>query len=60
MDVRRFFDSKLSLVPQLSQQSLLEVKFDRYLPEVVRHLIQVPNTIQTAHSKYSLSRLFNT
>lgn len=60
MDVRRFFDPKLSLVPQLSQQSLLEVKFDRYLPEVVRHLIQVPNTIQTAHSKYSLSSLFNT
>jgi len=60
LDVRRFFDPDLSLVPQLSQQCLLEVKFDRYLPEVVRHLIQVPNTIQTAHSKYSLSRLFNT
>jgi len=60
LDVRRFFDPDLSLVPQLSQQCLLEVKFDRYLPEIVRHLIQVPNTIQIAHSKYSLSRLFNT
>ena len=60
LDVRRFFDPSLVMVPQLSQQCLLEVKFDRYLPEVVRALIQVPNTQQTAHSKYSLSRLFNT
>jgi len=60
LDVRRFFDPQLIMAPQLTQQSLLEIKFDRYLPEVVRHLIQVPNTIQTAHSKYSSSRLFNT
>jgi len=60
LDVRRFFDPNLVMVPQLSQQCLLEVKFDRYLPEVVRALIQVPNTTQTAHSKYSISRLFNT
>jgi len=60
LDVRRFFDPDLRMVPQLSQQCLLEVKFDRYLPEIVRALIQVPSTTQTAHSKYSLSRLFNT
>lgn len=60
LDVRRFFDPTLVLVPQLSQQALLEVKFDRYLPEVVRALIQIPSTTQTAHSKYSISRLFNT
>jgi len=60
LDVKRFFDPDLNLVPQLSQQCLLEVKYDRYLPDIVRALIQVPNTIQTAHSKYSLSRLFNT
>ncbi len=60
LEVRRFFDPDLKLVPQLTQQCLLEVKFDRYLPEVVRALIQVPSTIQTAHSKYSISRLFNT
>lgn len=60
LDVKRFFDPTLTMVPQLSQQCLLEVKFDRYLPEVVRALIQVPDTIQTAHSKYSISRLFNT
>lgn len=60
LEVRRFFDPDLKLVPQLTRQCLLEVKFDRYLPEVVRVLIQVPSTIQTAHSKYSISRLFNT
>lgn len=60
LEVRRFFDPELRMVPQLTQQCLLEVKFDRYLPEVVRALIQVPSTTQTAHSKYSISRLFNT
>lgn len=60
LDVKRFFDPTLTMVPQLSQQCLLEIKYDRYLPEIVRALVQVPNTIQTAHSKYSISRLFNT
>ena len=60
LDVRRFFDPTLVMVPQLAQQCLLEVKFDRILPEVVRTIIQVPGTTQTAHSKYSISRLFNT
>lgn len=55
-DVLRFFDPSIPLVPQ-TRDCLMEVKFDHVLPDLVRDVIQTPETRQTAHSKYGISRL---
>ena len=39
-------------------QRLLEVKYDAFLPEIIQHLIQVPELRQEAFSKYGASRRF--
>lgn len=59
LDVGRFFDPDLITSPQLTDRCLLEVKFDCYLPDIIRDIIQVPETQQTAHSKYGISRMYN-
>jgi hypothetical protein len=38
---------------------IFEVKYDEYLPEVIKGLIQVNSTFKTAFSKYMVSRIFN-
>ncbi|HAM62833.1 MAG: hypothetical protein A2Y20_10550 [Firmicutes bacterium GWF2_51_9] len=55
-DVVRFFDPSIPLVPQ-NGGCLMEVKFDHVLPDLVRDVIQTPETRLTAHSKYGISRL---
>ncbi|SER62118.1 VTC domain-containing protein [Gracilibacillus ureilyticus] len=37
---------------------ILEVKYDEYLPEVIKHLLQLSDTRQEAYSKYQLSRMY--
>ena len=39
-------------------QRLLEVKYDAFLPEIIQHIIQVPELRQEAFSKYGASRRF--
>ncbi|QTM98160.1 VTC domain-containing protein [Sediminibacillus dalangtanensis] len=37
---------------------ILEVKYDEYLPDVIKHLLQLSDTRQEAYSKYQLSRMY--
>ncbi|WP_099157169.1 polyphosphate polymerase domain-containing protein [Virgibacillus ndiopensis] len=37
---------------------ILEVKYDKYLPDVITHLLQFSDTRQEAYSKYQLSRMY--
>lgn len=37
---------------------ILEVKYDDYLPEVIKHLLQLSDTQAESYSKYQLSRMY--
>nr|WP_106778933.1 polyphosphate polymerase domain-containing protein [Lysinibacillus timonensis] len=53
------FNKNLPMVDVLEQDLvILEVKYDEYLPEVIKHLLQLSDTRQEAYSKYQLSRMF--
>ncbi len=52
------FNLARPLVPVLPQgTSILEVKFDEYLPDVIRALCRLDGRLSTANSKYALCRL---
>lgn len=53
-----FFDSGRLLVPYAPGAVVLEVKYDAYLPDIVRDAIQVPGAVRVAHSKYAFARRF--
>ena len=53
-----FFDPSRLLVPYALDAVVLEVKYDAYLPDIVRDAIQVPGAVRVAHSKYALARRF--
>ncbi|KGR87248.1 molecular chaperone [Ureibacillus massiliensis 4400831 = CIP 108448 = CCUG 49529] len=53
------FNKNLPMVDVLEPELvILEVKFDEYIPEVIKHLLQLTDTRQEAYSKYQLSRMF--
>ncbi|NDL67133.1 polyphosphate polymerase domain-containing protein [Anaerotalea alkaliphila] len=54
---RDFFRKEQALVPVGMDRCVLEVKFDRYLPDLVRDLVQVGETGSAANSKYVLGRM---
>lgn len=56
-EVWRFFDEDLGYLSGESPGSLLEVKYDAFLPDLIRDLVQGGESMQTAHSKYALGRL---
>jgi len=53
-----FFNDTLSYLEIEPHKCVLEVKFDHFLPEIIRDLIQVNETTSTANSKYASGRLF--
>lgn len=53
-----FFDPSRLLAPYAPGAVVLEVKYDAYLPDIVRDAIQVPGAVRVAHSKYALARRF--
>ena len=55
-----FLDNQITDVPATNMPSdiILEVKYDAYLPETIRCLLQVGNLRQTAFSKYGTCRRF--
>ena len=57
---RSFFEETVRDVPATDRPGdmLLEVKYDAYLPEVVRALLQEPGIRQQAFSKYAVCRRF--
>lgn len=44
-------------VPAGDQKIILEVKFDRYLPDIIREIVQLPGCRQGAFSKYASCRI---
>ncbi len=42
----------------LAPTTILEVKYDEFLPEIIREVVRVQNRKQTAFSKYAIARMF--
>lgn len=53
-----FFDPGQLLIPYAPGTVVLEVKYDAYLPDIVRDAICAPGAVRVAHSKYALARRF--
>ncbi|GIN72158.1 molecular chaperone [Bacillus sp. J14TS2] len=53
------FNKHLPMVDVLEDNLvILEVKYDEYIPEVIKLLLQLSDTRQEAYSKYQLSRMY--
>lgn len=63
-DIRRsastdkFLDPDYVLSP-VSRDIILEIKYDEFLPQLIRDAVQLKYRINTAYSKYASSRLFD-
>ena len=53
-----FFDFRCPTIPVGDAAAVLEVKWDEYLPSVIRDLVQVPSTRTAAFSKYAACRIY--
>lgn len=58
VDTSKFLDPDYALAP-VSRDIILEVKYDEFLPQVIRDMIQLKYRASTAYSKYASSRLFD-
>lgn len=54
-----FLNPELHQVPVSHGLTVLEVKYDEFLPEIVKMAVQVPNTQASAYSKYAVCRKFD-
>jgi len=53
------FNTKLPMVDVLEPNLvILEVKYDDYLPDMIKYLLQSVDTRAEAYSKYQLSRMY--
>ena len=53
-----FFDFDCPTIPAGDAVAVLEVKWDEYLPDVIRDLVQTPSTRSAAFSKYAACRVY--
>lgn len=53
-----FLDPDCVTIPAGDAPAILEVKWDRFLPSLVRDLVQVPRTHTSAFSKYAACRIY--
>ncbi|WP_342540278.1 polyphosphate polymerase domain-containing protein [Heyndrickxia sp. FSL K6-6286] len=52
-----FLNPELPMVPALDPNIvILEVKYDEFLPDIIKQLLQIGDTMRTSSSKYQLSR----
>ena len=54
-----FLDPDCITIPAGHSPMILEVKWDAYLPTVIRDLIQLPGCRSTAFSKYAICRIYD-
>ncbi len=54
-----FLDPKLYHAPVSDGLSVLEIKYDEFLPELVRMAVQLPNRQASAYSKYAVCRRYD-
>jgi len=63
-DIRRafsindFFDRDCPSMPIYGNESILEVKWDNYLPDIIKDIVTINGRYETAFSKYVSSRMF--
>ena len=51
-----FFNNEAPLINEGTNKCILEVKFDKFLPDIIRDLVQVNETTSSSCSKYLLGR----
>ena len=54
-----FLDTNLLRLPALGQLAVLEVKYDEFLPDLVRMAVQIPGRQASACSKYAVCRRYD-
>ncbi len=54
-----FLNPELYHIPVSDGVAVLEVKYDEFLPEIVRMAVQVPNRQAAAYSKYAVCRRYD-
>jgi len=55
-NIKDFFEDQKTYFKEEKTKCVLEVKFDEFLPDVIKDMIQVKETMQTANSKYVTGR----
>jgi len=58
MNVRDFLDPGSTTIPAGEAPILLEVKWDAYLPTIIRDIVQTPGRHAAAFSKYAQCRIY--
>lgn len=58
LDCRSFLDPERISLPAGGDSIVLEVKWDEFLPDVIRDTVQLPDCRSTAFSKYAVSRIY--
>lgn len=58
LDCRSFLDPRRISLPTGGDSIVLEVKWDEFLPDVIRDTVQLPDCRSTAFSKYAVSRIY--
>lgn len=53
-----FLNPDCITVPVLEAPIILEVKWDEYLPDCIRRIVQIPTSHEEAFSKYAMCRMF--
>lgn len=53
-----FLDARCVTLPVPESMYLLEVKYDNFLPDIIRDLVQLPDRRATAFSKYAQCRVY--
>lgn len=59
LNSRDFLDPRLPHVPVSDGITVLEVKYDEFLPEIVKMAVQIPNRQAAAYSKYAVCRKYD-
>lgn len=54
-----FLDPDCLTIPATDNAAVLEVKWDRFLPDVIRDLVQIPGRRTSAFSKYAACRMYD-
>lgn len=58
-EVTRFFDSSRIDIPAKYSPNIMEVKWDNYLPDVIKDIIRLEYGYSNAFSKYASSRMYD-
>ena len=53
-----FLDWNCVTVPARDAPIILEVKWDEYLPDIIRHTVQLDSRMSSAFSKYAACRVY--